>query len=686
MSGEVKVEKTVCMLCFMVCGIDAHIKDGKLIKVEGTPENPLNCGVMCPKGQKLSDYVYSPDRIKYPMKKVNGSWERISWDEALGTIADKLKSIKEEYGARALAVSVGSIGAENIEISAFAQRFRGAYGTPNYFSIEAHCFRSRIMARLMTFGTYPLEDPEKSECIILWGHNPDASEPPLAAKIAKRLEQGLKLIIIDPKKIPLAHKGLFAQIRPGTDCALALAMINVIINEGLYDREFVEKYTLGFKELAEHVNNYYPEKVARITWIPAETIKNMARNFASAKSASIIQGINTLDQHINGFQNNRVLAILQAITGNYDVPGGWATNHLMRLSDLRINVEEEPIGAPEHPLFRRLWGKASPYGQQMLLPEAILMEKPYPVKALITSGGNPALSWPDTNKVKQALAKLDLVVVMDLFMTETAELADIVLPACSSLEKLGLAYNYALTAGIPYVMLNKKIIEPVGESWPDWKFYSELGRRMGYEEYFPWNSDEEVVENFLKPSKVTYQQLKEHPAGLWFGERCYDITARGQIKTPSGKIELYSKTLADAGYDPIPVFVEPTQSSAVNPALAEEYPLIVATGARIVEYTHYQMRNVSSLKQLAPHPVAEIHPITAKMYGVADGEVVMVETRNGQVKLKLKVTEDLAPQVVNILHGWGRVASANLLAGLDVRDPVTGYPELRALAGRIKKI
>jgi anaerobic selenocysteine-containing dehydrogenase len=189
-SSETRVYKTVCMLCFMVCGINAYVRDGKLIRVEGMKEHPLNQGVICPRGEYLADYVYSPERLKYPLKKENGDWKRISWDEALDTIADKLQKIKSEFGARALALSVGSIGAENIEISGFAQRFRGAYGTPNFFSIEAHCFRSRIMARLLTFGTYPLEDPENSDCIVLWGHNPDASEPPLATKIYKALDRG----------------------------------------------------------------------------------------------------------------------------------------------------------------------------------------------------------------------------------------------------------------------------------------------------------------------------------------------------------------------------------------------------------------------------------------------------------------------------------------------------------------
>jgi anaerobic selenocysteine-containing dehydrogenase len=620
------------------------------------------------------------------MKKKDGEWVRISWDEALDTIANKLQQIKKEYGAHSLAVSVGSIGAENIAISAFAQRFRGAFGTPNYFSIEAHCFRARIMARFLTFGTYPLEDPDSSECIVLWGHNPDASEPPLAARIYKALEKGLKLIVIDPKRIPLAKMGKHVQLRPGTDCALALGMMNVIISEVIYKKEFVEKYTLGFDKLVEHVKAYPPEKMAEICSVPADEIREISRTFALAKSASIIQGINALDQHINGFQNSRALAILHGITGNYDVPGGWAVNPFMRLTDLRIPVEEEPIGAEPHPLFRRIWGMTAPYGQQMYLPDAILNEKPYPIKAMIISGGNPAASWPDSEKLRKAFSKIEMLVVMDLFTTETSQLATMVLPACSSLEMLGLAYNYGLTGGMPFVMLNRKIIEPVGESWPDWKFYSELGRRMGYGEQFPWNSDTEVVEHFLKASKLTLKQLEEHPEGLWFGERCYDITAPNQIRTPSGKIELYSQTLADTGYDPIPVHKEPASSPAKSPEVAKKYPLTLNTGARMVEYTHWQMRHIPELRELAPEPVAEIHPGTASEYGIGDGDMIVVETRKGQIRVKAKKTEDIMPGVINVLHGWAKELNQNVLTELEPRDPVTGYPELRALACRIRKV
>jgi anaerobic selenocysteine-containing dehydrogenase len=687
--GETKVYKTACMLCFQVCGINAHIRDGKLVKVEGMAENPMSQGFMCARGINLTNFVYSPERIKYPMKKENGKWVRISWDDAMDTIAGKLKEYKQQYGARSVAFSVGSMGAEDIEISAFAQRLRGAFGTPNFFSIEAHCFRSRIMGRLLTFGAYPLEDPDNAELLILWGHNPDQSEPAIASKINKQLEQGLKLIVIDPRKISIANKGDYYRIKPGTDCALALGIMNVLITEGIYNKEFVEKYTMGFDKLAEHVREYTPEKVAEITEIAADDIRKIARMFAGAKATTIMQGIASLDQQINGLQTSRALAMLMSLTGNYAIPGAWVNNPRMRLTNLMVaqEHEEEPIGMGEYPLFWRMWGKAAPYGRQMDLPDVILSENPYPVKALISAGGNPALSWPDSNKVKQAFKKLGLLVVMDLFMTETAEMADIVLPACSFLESYRLAYNYALVAGISYAMLSKRVIEPIGESWPNWKFYSELGRRLGYEEYFPWNSDEEVVENFLDPSGMTFKQLnEEHPEGMYFGSRCYDINAKGQINTPSGKIEFYSETLAEAGYDPMPVHKEPTQTVEVNPDLVREYPLTLLTGARMLEYTNYQMKNIPQIRQLAPDSEVDIHPDTAAALGVADNEMIQLETRHGQILSRINITEDIGPGVVSIPHGWGGNSNANILTEMKPADPITGYPELKILACRIRKI
>ena len=678
--------KTDCILCVWGCGINAYVEGGQLVKVEGMAEHPLNQGVLCPRGRHLVDYVYSPDRLMHPMKRVSGGWKRISWDEALDTIAQKLQTIKDKYGAHALAIFCGSIGVENNELAAFARRFCGAYGTPNFLSVESNCYRSRILAHQLTFGTFLMEEPEKARCVILWGHDPNNSRLPLAIKLHRALGKGLELIVINPKRTPLAKRGIHIPIRPGTDCALALAMLNVIISEDLYDKEFVNKYTVGFDKLAEHVKQYPPEKVEEITWVPADDIKRIARIFANAESASIIQGICSLDQQINGLQTNRALAILQAVTGNVDVPGGWVNVPFPRLGSLNIKVDEDPIGAAEHPLFYRLWGRQSPYGQTMYLPDAILDGKPYPVKALIVTGGNPALTLPDSDKIKKALEKLDFMVVIDPFMTETAEMADIVLPAGSFLERAGIGYVYSVTSGLPYILLRKKVIEPLGECWPDWKFWCELGRRMGYGDLFPWQTDDEIVEYWLKPSGLTIKQLSEHnPEGVFFAEKKYDMAQKGEFRTPSKKIEIYSQTLAEHGYNPLPSHIEPSQSPVSTPELAKEYPLILTTGARILEYTHTQFRNVPALRQAAPEPVAEVHPDTARKYGVADGDIAAIETKKGEIRMRVRTTRDLSPQVVSIPHGWAE-ANANLLTELEPRDPVTGYTEFKARLCRIRKV
>ena len=368
--GE-RIIKTDCIACVWGCGINAYVENGKLVKVEGMAEHPLNEGVICPRAEHLPEYVYSPDRLKYPMKKVNGAWERISWDEALDTVAGKLQRIKDEYGAHALAIFCGSIGVENNELAAFARRFRGAFGTPNFLSVESNCYRSRILAQQLTFGTFLIEEPGKAGCVILWGHDPDNSkQPPLASKLHKALDSGLKLIVINPKRTPLAKRGVHIPVRPGTDCALALGMLSVIISENLYDKEFVDRYTIGFDKLAEHVEQFPPETVEKITWVPADDIRRIARMFATAKSSCIVSGICSIDQHINGLQTNRVFSILQAITGNIDVPGSWTNVPFPCLGSLHIKVDEDPIGAAEHPLFYRLWGRQAPYGQTMYLADA----------------------------------------------------------------------------------------------------------------------------------------------------------------------------------------------------------------------------------------------------------------------------------------------------------------------------
>lgn len=681
-----KIIKTDCILCVNGCGINAYVDEGRLVKVEGMEEHPLNQGSICPRGQHLIDIVYSPDRLRHPLKRIGNRWHRISWDEALDEVSIRLQDIKREFGAHALAIFCGSIGVENNELAAFARRFRGAYGTPNFLSVESNCYRSRILAHQLTFGTFLLEEVDKAKCVILWGHDPDKSKKPvLSDKLYRGLEEGLNLIVIDPKRTELAKKGIHIQIRPGTDCALALAMLNVIISENLYNKQFVEKYTIGFDRLVDHVYNYSPERVSKITWVPAADIKKIARIFASAESACIVPGICSMDQHINGLQNGRAFAILQTVTGNIDKPGSWVSVPFPRIGSMHIKVEESPIGAAEHPLFYKLWGREAPYGQTMYLPDAIINEKPYPIKALIVSGGNPLITLPDYNRIKLALEKLELLVVIDMFMTETARLAHIILPACSFLERSGVGYVYAVTAGLPYLLLRKRVIEPVGECWPDWKFWSELGRKMGYADIFPWQTDDDVVSYWIETTGLTIRELTEqHPEGVFYAEKKYDLLEKVKLNTPSTGIEIYSQTLLDYGYDPLPAYVEPSQSPISSPELAEKYPLILTTGARNLAYTHTQFRNIPSLRQLAPEPEAEMHPETAKKYGIADGDKVLIETPKGSIKMKAMITSDMALQVVSIPHGWGE-ANANVLTSLEPRDPIVGYTELKALLCKISK-
>jgi anaerobic selenocysteine-containing dehydrogenase len=320
----------------------------------------------------------------------------------------------------------------------------------------------------------------------------------------------------------------------------------------------------------------------------------------------------------------------------------------------------------------------------MLFADSVLKGEPYAIKGLVCTGGNPAVTLPDSARIREAIKALEFVMVSELFMTDTAKLADIVVPACSFLEKAGVGYVYGVTNCIPYAMVRKQVIKPVGESWPDWKIWTELGKRMGYGEFFPWKTEEEVIDFFLAPSGLNRETLtKEHPEGMYYAEKKY---IQGRYNTPSKKIELYSETLAENGYDPIPHHVEPSKSPISSPELYKKYPVILTTGSRVPEYTHtqFRVRGVPTLENAAPEPLGEIHPETAKKFGIADGDMMTVETVKGKIQIKARTTKDLLPGILSIPHGWAN-ANANELTELEPRDPVTGYTEMKALLCRISK-
>lgn len=672
---------TDCTICYHSCGMRVLVEDGRITQVEGLKEHPLNKGQLCPKGLKAMDIVYHPDRLKYPQKKVNGQWQRLSWDDALGEIADKLTRLKGEFGPEVLSIFSGSIGVENIEMMELAQRFKGAFGTPNFISVEGICYRMRIRARQITFGKYPVEEAD-TKLYVLWGHNPEHSDYPLHLAMEENLPKGSKLAVIDPKRIPLANRAdLYLQVRPGTDGALALALMHVIIKEKLYDEDFVNRWTVGFDELVPHIEPYTPEWAETITWAPAEDIRKLARLFATSESASIFQGTNTQDQTANGTQNSRALAILQVITGNINNPGGWVVSPRLALGGLGIRSDAVPIGAEEYPLFFEVWGRKSPYGQVVCFPDSV----PEIIKALIVTGGNPVVSLPDSNAYREAMKRLDLMVVHDIFMTETAELATYVLPACTHLEKNGLAYSYNVCHGLPYLMVRKKAIEPLHESWSEFRFWKELAKRVGFGELFPWETDEEIVEHELKPSGLSYRELKEDKvAGAFYQEKKYGMEGTA-FNTPSGKIEIYSETFKNAGFDPLPTYKEPDQSPLSDPGMFERYPLILTTGARNLYYTHTQHRNVRALEEEGRGAFAEIHPTTAAKFGIKDGDDTVVESPRGQIIVKALLTADLMEGVVSIPHGWSGNKNVNLLTDVHLREPIMGYPQMKSQLCSIRK-
>ena len=650
-----EIIKTDCGLCINCCGINAYVEDGKLVKVEGMEEHWLNKGELCPKGEQLVDLLYSPARLKYPMKKVNGRFQRISWDDALGEIGSKLQELKDTYGAHTLATWTGSVGVEHFEIAAFNQRFRGAYGTPNFFNAEGICFRTRILSRQITFGRYPVEEPVNANCIILWGRNPDESYWPVGRQVRERVEAGAKLITIDPRRIPISKLGIYLQPRPGTDGAIALAMMNVIIEEHLYDKDFVDKYTTGFDRLVEHVKQYTPEKAETISSVPAAEIRRVARIFATTKNACILEGVGHMNQFTNGLQTNRAYSILMSITGNIDVPGGWVTCPQVRLADLRLPVDEHPLGYEEYPIFHQF-------------------------------GKHPAVTFPDTNLLLEGIKNLELFVSIDPNMTETGQLADYVLPACTFLEETGIGgFPYGISYCEPYVMLRKKVVEPLYESKPIWLIWSELGRKMGYAEHFPWNTDEEVAEYFFSTSGVSVKDLTDHPEGVYFGEKEYKLYEKKGFGTASGKIELFSARMEELGFPGLPGHMEPQQSTVANPEIVKQYPEILLTGNRQVEFIDAQMHDVSAMRVRVPNAEAEVNPITAAKYGIMHGELIAVETPRGSIKLKANVTQDIKPGVVSVPHGWAE-ANCNILLDAKLVDPVSGYITLNSVACRVIKL
>ena len=668
-------------MCGISCGIEVQVENGRIMKIRPNDEHIIN--QLCPKVAGMLDWLYSEERITHPMKKVDGNWQRITWDEALDIVVSKLEQIKKNYGPESLAIFTGQ-GMGLGDTPNWVKRFCDVYGTPNATSGSSHCFFARVIGGILVTGhgyNHPVYKGTK--CIVVWGSNPENSSEAAMGAIEFALSYGAKLVVVDPRAIPLAKNAdLHLQLRPGTDSALVLGLLNVIIIEGLYDKKFVDEWCLGFDEISEHIREYSPEAVEKITWVPADTIRQAARMYAASRPACILEGI-SLDHCTNGVQAIRGVVTLMAICGNYDIPGGNSYIDRMPRNTMRI-PDKVTKGAfdTSHPVYQQFMAGEPPCSH---LPKAILGEEPYPIKAFIVQGGGVVNQFANAGRVIDALKKLELFVCMDLFMTETAQLANIFLPAATFLERSELFRMYM---GLPLATLRTPVIEPLGESWPDWKLWFELAKRLGYGKYFPWNDVEEALDHFLEPSGITIQGLKNDSRGMFWGNP--DVVKRYKFRqegfpTPSGKVEIFSERLAKMGYDPLPVYHEPAESPVSQPDIAEAYPFIYTTGARIRHFTHSQHRNIPRLRQIHPDPLIEINPEDAKKLGIQEGDGVMVESPRGATTFKARVTADILPRVVHMEAGWGGEANVNLLTDDENFDPISGYPGFRSGLCRMRK-
>jgi anaerobic selenocysteine-containing dehydrogenase len=692
---ETEIYKTICAICSSGtthCGMNAYVQDGKLIKVEGMKEHPANEGTLCAKGASSRQYVHNAQRLKYPMMRVGqrggGRWKRVSWKEALDSIGEKLWKIKETYGPESVIFFCGYVK----WMRPYLQRLAHLFGSPNFNTESSLCHSATVVATKLNYGCFGVPDIPNTRCILSWSSNPFYSNPPLTRLLFTSKEKGVKVINIDPRVSAWAEKAdIHLQLRPGTDGALALGMIHTLLKEGLYDQEFVDRWTVGFEELKDYVAPFSPEEVEKITWVPASKIREAARLYATTKPACLLTSACATVHHTNGLQNHRAITLLVGLTGNFDVKGGNVVRpmsylytysgiptdeDLVRRLDLLDSLPPR-IGKDRVPL----WCKLYPESNSIFIPHQIRSGKPYPLKAMIGFGANYRM-LPGSDFLKESLLQLDLLVFVDFFMTDTCEFGDILLPATTSFERSELKH---WNAG--YVMLNQPVIPPVGESWSDVKIIFELAKRLGLGNHF-WNGNFDAsVDEIMKPSGYTSEELRKYPSGKkpeTTREVEYKKYEKGGFPTSSKKVEIYSSTLKEYGFEPLPKYEEPQYSPLSRPDMAKHFPLVLNTGSRLPMFIHSEMYNVPWCKELRPDPMLDINPRDAEARGIQQGNWVYLETSRNRIKVKANLTEIVLPGVIHMVHGI-QEADVNLLIEPDYLDPISGFPGFKSLLCEVRK-
>jgi anaerobic selenocysteine-containing dehydrogenase len=716
----VKVVQTNCFECHSKCGILAYVKDGRLVKVKGNPNDPRSRGVMCSKGQAAIQILYSPQRVNYCLRRTrpkgdpDPGWERISHREAMDIIYDRIIKYREEFGAKSVAVGQGT----GRGVNQWTMRLGNTIGQNHLISPGHICMGPMLTSSLISLNGFPFldgTDVENSNCYVVWGANPLWTEAGITAhRFQKFMQKGGKLIVVDPLFLnPLAHKAdLWLPIRPGSDGAMVMAWINVILAEKLYDEDFLVNWTnachlvemkngyclteadidsggdsgsfmvwdklsnaprcagepgvepalLGSYEangipvktalqmLFEEAAEFTPERAADITWVEANKIRAAAVTYAKNSPGSSIETMQGVEEVPGCVHTLRGLLILMMLTGNLDAKGGNVFYPFWR--DM---VDPRLIGAPS---WENEANKLAPYplalypaSQPKAFWDAILTGEPYPVKMLLQIAGNPLAYNENTARVREALEELEFLVVRDYFISATAKLADIVMPAAHWTERDYIADEECAR----WCYAQQKAVEPLYDRTSDITFIRELGRRIDPETW-PWETDEELFDYQLEPLGISWEELKEKYCHELVPES-YQKYASGdpawQIMTPSGKFELFSNMLKTFGLDPLPKYTENPETPLSNPEMAGEYPLVLTTGTRVPYFYHSTFHNIPWLRSMQADPQCFVNTRTAWQAGIGENDWVWIETPHGRARARAHLTEGIHPRVVSAQHGWG---------------------------------
>jgi thiosulfate reductase/polysulfide reductase chain A len=642
---ETERTRSFCFICPFHCVMDVYVKDGQVAYIKGA-EDAANQGGRCGKGMAGVQMVTDPDRLKYPMKRVGkrgeGKFERISWEEAFDTIANKLNQIKEKYGPEAVLFEFG----RNPQVNFISHLLTDLYGTPNIYGHTSICEMDRRLTALQLYGhVYPVRDFEHCKYAMLWGINPLGSNQMLyeSRELAHSLEKGMKLVVVDPVLSQTAEKAHeWIPIKPGTDGAVALAMARVIIDEDLYDRDFVRNWTQGFDKYRRHLRDkdYTPEWAAAISDVPAETITRLAREFATTKPG-LMEIFKGLGNYSNGVDASRAVYILNALTGSIDGPGNLILKEFSALGPAVPISEEEKATISRPPLHEAMGYPLAPDLPSGLVPKAILEEDPYPIKGWILFHRNKAMTEADPVQQKKAFDAVEFSLCIDIYLSETALECDIVLPSLTFYEMPELRDNLTL---YPQIVISQPVVPAPDECKSLSEISKGLAPKMGFGQHFQWKTWEDWAREQLKPVGVSLEEIKER--GFWDGELKYRKYAESGFATPSGLIEIYCDNFEKNGYNPLPEY----KPHKVLPD--EDFPLQLVNQKSSI-HKQSKTQNLPYLMEIEGENWMELHPQDAGRFGIQDGDYVEIESPQAKTTIKAKVREGILPGVVCVRHGHG---------------------------------